>query len=187
METLICFVNAIVFGMLIPLTIRWIKLHYASYKLKINQRGPLDRMIEISSDDILNGVIRKRRKQTILIMDTSKQYDMKDLNDKPNDIPRITSTGISSIYNSFMNKGYSLYLIPNEDVHIALNSGLISNLSNYYLNDEVNKILSDEKLKEIKVKKQKEDAKKAIIENQRRQAEEQRKLKEKQIEDSIKI
>jgi hypothetical protein len=180
-------VKAFSFGMLISLTIRWIRLLYASRKLRLNQRGPLDRMIEITSEDILNGVIRKRQKQTKQIMDLSIDYDMKDLNDKPNQIPIISPTGISSIYNSFKNKGLSFYIIPNEDIHIALKKGLLPDLSKFLLNDEIYKILHEKELKESEVKKRQEDKKRILIEEQKRLLEEKRKMREKEIEDSIKI
>lgn len=74
MEDIILYLNAIIFGMLISLTIRWSLLNYVAHKLKSIQRGPLDRMIKITSEDILNGVIRKRKKQVKYIMNLPKGY-----------------------------------------------------------------------------------------------------------------
>lgn len=194
MENYIELFNALSFGILISLTIRWARLLYAAHKLKANQKGPLDRMIEISSEEIMNGVIRKRMKQTKLIMDDSKIYEFDEKEVRHIEKPMISPDKISSIYNSLKNKELSIYLIPNEDMHIALKKNLLSDLSKYFLNDEINKIFYDKKMKEIELAKQKEDIKKVLIEEQRRNLEEQRrqmearrKQKEKEIEDSINI
>ena len=186
--------NAFSFGILISLTIRWARLLFAAYKLKANQKGPLDRMIEISSDEIMNGVIRKRLKQTKVIRETTNLYEVDNKDGMPKEKPMISSQKISSIYNSFKNKKLSIYLIPNEDIHIAIKKNLLTDLSKYYLNDEINDIIIDSKMKEYEMEKQKEDKKKALFEEQQRKIEEQKRLlelqrkqKEKEIEDSINI
>lgn len=187
MELFIPLINATLLGMLIPLTIRWGRLLYAAHKIKSNQGEPLDRMIDISSEDILKGVIRKRSKQAYLIMDNSDTYDTISMDDKPISIPIVTSDGIKSIYNSLKEKGLSIYLIPNEDIHIALQKELLSDYSKYFLNDEINQILHSREMKVVEEKKREEDAKKALIEKRKQLEEQQRKQKEQQIEDSIKI
>lgn len=183
MSDYIVFINAILFGTLVSLTIRWAIILYSAHKLKSNQKEPLDRMIEITSEDILNGVIRKRMKQVKMIMDSSKCYDqtmseMMDNDKKLIEIPKVSPVEISQIYNTFKNNSLSFYLIPNEDVYIAYQKGLLSDSTKCFLNDEIIKRLSDQELKEIKEKEQKQ---------QEKEIEKQRKIKEKRIEDSIKI
>lgn len=194
MENYIELFNALSLGILISLSIRWVRLFYAAHKLKANQKGPLDRMIEISSEDIMNGVIRKRMRQTKFIMDNSKIYEFDEKEVRHIEKPMISPDKISSIYNSFKNKELSIYIIPNEDVHIAIKKNLLSDLSKYYLNDEINSIIIDNEMKEFELRKQNEDKKKALLEDQRRKREEQKRLielqrkkKEKEIEDSINI
>ena len=180
MEDIILYLNATFFGMLISLTIRWSLLNYVAHKLKSIQRGPLDRMIKITSEDILNGVIRKRKKQVKYIMHLSKSYDMKNFEDVPSDIPQITSDVITSIYMSFKKKELTIYLIPNEDIHLAIKDGLLSDLSHYFFNDEIANTKSYIDNKIIENKKRANDIENALKEKIRRQ-------REQEIEDSINI
>jgi len=187
MEEIFSHVNAVFLGILISLSIRWGILIYAAYKIKANRRGPLDRVINISSDEILNGVIRKRMKQVKAIMDSSVCYDTKRMDEVKRIIPTASPSIICSIFESFKNKHLSFALIPNEDVYIAKKKALLDNYSHYFLNDDINR-------EKYKLQKAEEKKKYSIIEQKRKQKELQemledqlRKQKEQEIEDSINI
>ena len=180
------FFNAFLFGALITLTIRWSRLCNAAHKLKSNQNGAFGRMIEITSEEILHGVIRKRQKQVWLIMNDSTSYAAETFdemaNSKTANLPKITTSSINAVYNSIKEKGLSMFLIPNEDIYLAVKEGTISNKSSYYLNDEIIKRLSNRELNIIDERNRRE---KERIENAKK--EQLRKQKEQEIEDRINI
>lgn len=176
------FLNPLLFGILISVTIRWGILHYAASKLRKNMRGPLDRMIEVTSDEILKGIIRKRKKQVKSIMCHTENYAMTRISEKVIKMPEITQDDISSIYNSFKEHNLSLYLIPNEDIYTAQKERLLLDTSHYYLNDEIITRLSNREMQilENKEKQEKENKQRFLKEKQEKQ-------KEQEIEDSINI
>jgi len=180
MDFIIGVTNAFLLGLLVSLTFRWIRLCYAAHKLKKRQREPLDRMIEITSEEILKGVIRKREKQVRLIMNSSDQYNKIFSGDHSGIIPTLSPSDIESIYSSFKAQKISIALIPNEDVFLALEKGLISDLSQYFLNDDITMRLS-----ELKEQYEKKIRKREIMLYNIK--ERNRKLREQKIEDSINI
>ena len=149
--------------------------------MKSAQKEPLDRMIRISSKDILKGVIRKRAFKAVSIAQTGIE--------KANQIDKQTETILDAVYESMIEQNLKFSLIPNEDIHEAIKSGVLDDSSKYYLNDEVIIRLSNREKDEIA--KQNADRKKKIQEEQRlrerQHAEQQKRLKDKEVEDQINI
>ena len=193
-------------GMLTSLTVRWVRMQYNAYKIKELQKGPFDRKIFISSEEVLKGVLRKRRKKASHILglefaDTMVPISGKDTigdtmrkkkakkEQLTGDYKILSDDTLDSIYNSFKEQGLEFYLIPNEDVYLANKKGTLSEPSHYYLNDEIymrksNKEKAAEIWKQEEIKRKERERKQL---EERLQNERQTKLKEKQIEDQINI
>lgn len=182
METFISMIAPFFFGVLITITIRWVWLNYSAHKILSNQKGVFDRVIDITSGDILNGVIRKRKKQVRWVMENSDCYEHFFMEENPKKIPQASPDDIYLIYKSFEDKGLSVQIIPNEDIYIAHKNGQINNKSEYFLNDDLIIRLSTEELEEIEEKNQ--NKLKKIEEKNQKKLE---KAKEQEIEDSINI
>ena len=86
MSFLIDFLNFILLGVILSLTARWALFKYRAYQLKSAQKEPLDRMIRISSKDILKGVIRKRAFKAVSIAQTG--IEKANLSFTNNTLPR---------------------------------------------------------------------------------------------------
>lgn len=176
------FFAAFLLGLLLTVTVRWIVLLYNVHKIKVNQKEPLDRLINITSNEILHAVLRKRTKQVSSVMNKSKYYHKTKLNAEPNALPEISSSDIDSIYNAFREKGLSLSLIPNEDICIAYKKGLLEDSNRCFLNEEIIKRKSKQEIKAIEEKKLQHER-----EKQQREWEKLKKQREQELEDSINI
>ena len=206
MEFLIGFLNFTLLGLLASLTVRWVLMHYNAYKIKKLQKGPFGRKIHISSEEVLKAVLRKRRRKTSNVLslefvetmvpisegDTLGDIKLKrkEKKDKLSGAYETISDDIlDSIFNSFKEQGLEIYLIPNEDVYLAKKNGTLDEPSHYYLNDAIytrksNKEQADE------IRKQEEIERRERVRRQleeQLQRDQQKMLKEKQIEDQINI
>ena len=181
MSFLFDFCNFILIGVILSLTVRWCLLLWKIHKVKALQKEPFDRMISISSQEVLLGLLRKRSKKTdirIDIMDIMLPHQVE-----------IDEDVFISMYNAFDEKGLKISIIPNEDIYKANKRGLITDPSKYYLNDEIKIRLSNsENAAIIRHKEQLEIKKKLKQEKLEREKERQLKLqKQKEIEDQINI
>ena len=181
MTILIDFLNFILLGAIISLTVRWVLLQYRSYQLRSAQKEPFDRMIHISSKEILKGVIRKRAFKAGPIAQTGIE--------KTNQIDKQTENVLNAAFESFAEQNLKLSLIPNEDIDEAIKRDILDDSSKYFLNDQIIVRLSDREKKEIA----KQNAEKMRLEQEaqelreRQHAEQQKRLKEKEVEDQINI
>lgn len=185
MSLLFDFFNFILIGTILSLSVRWGILLLKIHRVKALQNKPFDRMIAVSSKEVLLGIIRKRGYKTDLIL------DFKDVA-SPEQV-KIDEDVMGSIYNSFVEQGLHFSLIPNEDVHLANKRGEISDPSNFYLNDEIMVRLSERENREIIEQDEKRKRQVAFEEKQKQQqllieSEKQKKLqKQKEIEEQINI
>ena len=181
MNFLIDFTNFLLLGVIFSLTIRWCILKYNAFCLKAARNEPLDRMILISSIDILKGVIRKRNSKAGWIV--------RSIFNENKGLDKQTEIILDSVYDSLAKQNLKFFLIPNEDIHIAKKKGMLDEPSKFFFNEEIIVRLSEREKKQIVRKKIEKDllAKKRAEEETKQMIEQQKRQKEKELEDKINI